>query len=67
MKGSMIVWKSGTGIGISLLCCSDRLGRLHNAALCGLGADSIRLISRSQQVISDRYNAIRDAMDRFFR
>ncbi len=36
MKGSMIVWKSGTGIGVSLSCCLDRLGRLHVAALCGL-------------------------------
>jgi len=67
MKGSMIVWKSGTGIGVSLSYFFDRLGRLHVAAVRGLEADSIRLISRSQQVISDRYNAPRDALDRFFR
>jgi hypothetical protein len=38
MKGSMIVWKSGTGIGVSLSFCLDRLGRLHVAAAVGLGA-----------------------------
>ncbi len=36
MKGSMIVWKSGTGIGVSLLCLFDLSGRLHIAAVFGL-------------------------------
>jgi hypothetical protein len=67
MKGSMIVWKSGTGIGVSLSRWFDRLGRLHDAALSGLDAESIRVIFRSQQVNPHHYNASRDAMDRFFR
>jgi len=54
MKGSMIVRKSRTGIGVSLSCCFDCLGCLHVAAVCGLSADSIRLIFRSQQVNLDR-------------
>jgi len=54
MKGSMIVRKSRTGIGVSLSCCFDCLGRLHVADVSGLSADSIRLIFQSQQVNLDR-------------